>query len=93
MWVLYVDLANFFPAINREIACNSELFLGLPEAVADLLGQVYGGQRGEPSHVQCQYETGAGLGAPFANRMGRLMGCPVSPDSAKILLNTVLMAI
>lgn len=26
-WILYVDLANFFPAINRSIACMSELFM------------------------------------------------------------------
>lgn len=93
VWLLYIDLANFFPAINRAIACESELFRGLPEEVTKILGQIYGGQAGEPVRVECQYETGGGLGAPFANRMGRLMGCPVSPDSAKILLNSVLMAI
>lgn len=92
-WVLYIDLANFFPAINRAIACECELFMGLPAEVTRLMADIYGGQLGEPAKVACQYETGIGLGAPFMNHMGRLMGCPVSPDSAKILLNSVLTAI
>lgn len=93
VWVLYIDLANFFPAINRAIACDCELFMGLPAEVAKLMAQIYGGQMGEPARVSCQYETGIGLGEPFTNRMGRLMGCPVSPDSAKMLLDSVLRAV
>ena len=44
--------------------------------------------------VKCiWYDSEAGLGAPFKNYMGALMGCVLSPDRAKLVLNTVVAAI
>ena len=40
-----------------------------------------------------EYDSALGLGAPFQLYMGVLMGCVLSPDRAKILLNTVVIAI
>jgi hypothetical protein len=43
--------------------------------------------------VAYQYDTDAGLGRAFHNRLGCLMGCPLSPDKAKLLLNSIIVAI
>ena len=43
--------------------------------------------------VICQYDSAAGLGDGFHNWMGALMGCVLSPDKAKLLLDSVIVAI
>lgn len=49
--------------------------------------------RGAAPGVRCRYDSEAGLGDEFLNWMGALMGCVLSPDKAKILLNTIVAAI
>ena len=93
LWILYIDLATFFPKIRRDLASIAELLTGLPDDVVRLTELVYGAHKDPESAVKCQYDTAAGLGEPFANYIGRLMGCPLSPASAKILLNSILIAI
>ena len=43
--------------------------------------------------AKCRLDTAAGLSERFENWMGVLMGCKLSTDRSKILLNTVLCAI
>ena len=76
LWVLYIDLATFFPKIRRDLASISELLTGLPPEVVKLTRLIYGAHLDREQAVQCQYDTAAGLGLPFANHMGRLMGWP-----------------
>ena len=93
LYILYIDLATMFPKVRRDLASIAELLTGLPPDVVRLTEMVYGAHRDREGAVRCQYDTAAGLGVPFANHMGRLMGCPLSPASAKILLNSILIAI
>lgn len=73
LWLLYIDLATMFPKINREISSLASMVHGLPKEVQDLVGLIYGESK-HASKVRCQYETEVGLGAPFDNWMGSLMG-------------------
>ena len=93
MYILYMDLATFFPKINRKIGTVAELLQGLPPEALRLTLLIYGGYNDRERAVECQYDTAAGLSAPFKNWMGWLMGCVLSPDKAKILLNTSLLAL
>ena len=43
--------------------------------------------------MACQYDTDAGLGRAVHNHMGCLMGCSLSPDKVKLLLNSIIVAI
>ena len=38
IWILYVDLATFFPRIDREALTVAEVLIGLPPEVIDLVG-------------------------------------------------------
>ena len=93
IWLLYVDLATFFPKINREIAAAAELLHGLPDEVVELATLIFGSHDQSQEAVRCQYDSAGGLSDEFGNYMGALMGCVLSPDKAKILLNSVLVAI
>jgi hypothetical protein len=104
LYVLYIDLAQMFPSIAREICDEAELLAGLPPAVQELSARVYGRLVAErrsstevgtqfDSPVQCRYDSEAGLGDSYENHMGALMGCVNSPDKAKIVLHSVLIAI
>ena len=94
LYICYIDLAQFFPRMNRIIQEEAELFMGLPPEVALLAKQIYGrGVAGLVDAVQCRYDTADGLSWPFANHMGALMGCVLSPSKAKILLQSVVQAI
>ena len=67
------DLATMFPKINRMIGGMAAMVHGLSREVQELVCLIYG----ESEHaecVRCQYETEVGLGAPFKNWMGSLMG-------------------
>ena len=93
LWILYIDLATMFPGIPRENLKVSQMVAGLPQQVIDLMALIYG-ERGDMSGVvECQFDSAAGLSNPFKNWMGALMGCVLSPDAAKIFLNTVITAI
>ena len=93
LWILYVDMAQFFPSINRQSLTVAELLHGLPEDVIRITALIYGESGVEADGIRCRYDSAAGLGAPFNNYMGALMGCVLSPDRAKILLNTVVVAV
>ena len=90
LYLLYLDLATFFPRIDREIGTAGELLHGLPADAAWLVALIYGGFDGKEP-VKCKLDTAAGLSAPFSNWMGWLMGCVLSPDKAKIFLNVCLI--
>ena len=93
LYILYLDLATFFPKVQRKLATVGEILLGLPFDVARLALLIYGGYRGDPAVVQCQLDSEVGLGSPFGNWMGWLMGCVLSPDKSRILLNSIAVAI
>jgi hypothetical protein len=68
--------------------------IGLPPQVIELVGQIYGAGRAVAAEaVECQFDTSIGLSASFRNHMGALMGEVLSPDRAKIILNSILWAI
>ena len=91
LYILYIDLATMFPKIPRELSALADLWLGLPHEVVSLIEKIYPSVEGRS--VQCQYDSAAGLGNPFSNHVGRLMGDVLAPDQAKIFLNTVIVAI
>ena len=86
MYVLYVDLRTFFPAVHRPNATVSELLKGLPSEFVDTVGALFGELTGV-------YDSAHGLSEPFRLYMGVLMGDVLSPDRAKILLDAVALAI
>ena len=69
LYLLYLDLATFFPNIDRDIGTYAEPLHGLPEEVAWLVCMIYGGYNGKEA-VSCRLDTAAGLGAPFKNWIG-----------------------
>ena len=93
LYMLYLDLATFFPKIQRQGLRVAELVHGLPRVVVDLAVLIYGAGRGDPGCVSCQYDTSAGLGGSFSNYMGALMGCVLSTEKARIFLNGVVTAV
>ena len=94
IYVLLIDLATFFPRCDRWAMNMAEWRLGLPAEVTQLVESIYGTGREDPEEaVSCRFDSAVGMGAPFPNYMGALMGEVLSPDKARILLNTVLWAI
>ena len=94
LFVLWMDLATFFPKINRDIDEVGQLLHGLPPEVVRLTRLIYGARSGGVEHAtRCQYDTSIGLSEVFYNHVGALMGCPLSTDRAKLLLNSALIAI
>ena len=95
LYLLYIDLATFFPRIDRKVMIVAEAVhrawaaKGGRRAVADDLRQ----RRRPSGAVECHYDSAAGLGRGFKSWMGALMGCVLSPDKAKMLLNSVVVAI
>ena len=51
LWLLYVDLATFFPACNRGIIKAAELLHGLPQQVVQLTALIYGSHEDPDSAV------------------------------------------
>ena len=93
LYLLYIDLSTFFPKLDRQVVRYAEMIHGLPEEVSDLVALIYGEATNRDDCVECRYDSEAGLGDPFKNYMGALMGCVLSPDRAKLVLNTVVAAI
>ena len=89
LWVLWVDLTTYFPSIQRDLLRAAEERHGVPMAVLDMTAAIFSANGGTP----CRYDSAAGLGGLFLNSMGALMGCVLSPDKAKIFLNSLLAAI
>ena len=86
MYVLYVDLRTFFPAVHRPNATVGELLKGLAPQFVDTVGALFGELTGV-------YDSSCGLSEPFRLYMGVLMGDVLSPDRAKVLLDAVALAI
>ena len=61
----------------------------MPEDAAWLVCLIYGGYNGV-APVQCRYDLTGGLSPVFENWLGWLMGCVLSPDKAKVFLDTCL---
>ena len=91
LYILYLDLAQFFPRICRKIGTIGELLYGMPSSAAMLVLLIYGGFDGKPP-ARCRIDTAAGLTPEFGVYLGWLMGCVLSPDKAKIFLDTCLVA-
>ena len=47
MYLLYIDLATFFPAVHRGVAAVGELCKGLPTEFVDTVGAIFGELTGE----------------------------------------------
>jgi hypothetical protein len=86
LYLLYIDLATFFPKCDRSVTYFAEVKHGLPQEVADLVALLFLEKEG-------QYDSAHGLGEEFKLRMGVLQGCVLSPSRAKLLLNTLVVAI
>ena len=93
LWVLYVDLKTWYPKLNRDCCTIAQIVHGLPYQVRRLVTLIYGKHGDYDAAVKCQYDSSVGLSEAFHNFMGRLMGCVLSPDEAKLVLNTVVVAI
>ena len=93
MWVLYVDLKTWYPKLNRDCCTFAQIVHWLPYQVRRLVTLIYGKHGDYDAAVKCRYDSSVGLSEPFHNFMGRLMGCVLSPDEAKLVLNTVVVAI
>lgn len=92
-YLLYIDLSQMFPRLDRGVVRLSEVWMGLPDEVARLAQKIYGQEGDWEGAVECRYDSSVGLGAPFKNPMGALMGDVLSPDKAKLVLHSVLIAI
>lgn len=94
MWMLYVDLSQFFPRIHRGCLTIADLAKGLPPEVVWLAGAIYGSERPDDTNVaRCYYDSAGGLCGGFDYRVGVLMGCPLSTDQARIFLDCLVRAI
>ena len=71
LYLLYMDLATFFPRIDREIGTVGECLHGISNEVAWLVGMIYCGFDGKPP-VNCRFDTGSGLGTVGAARAARV---------------------
>ena len=93
LYMLYTDLSTFFPRCDRQCIEIAELMAGLPTEVQELTALIYGTAANPEDAIKCQYDSAGGLGDKFPNHMGALMGCVLSPDRAKLLLNSLIVAI
>ena len=70
VYILWIDLATFFPGIDRRVLSTAELLNGMPPEVVRLTMALFGQMTG-------MYDTAHGLGDEFQIFMGALMGCRV----------------
>ena len=54
IYLLYVDLATFFPSISRSVLRACELWHGVPDDVVDLALLIYGAADDPANAVDCQ---------------------------------------
>ena len=85
-YMLYIDISKFFPSIDRTVLTVAQAWHGLPVEVQRITAALMGEMTGA-------FDSAHGLGDDFDIYMGALMGCVLSPDKAKLLLNTVVVAI
>ena len=93
LYVCYVDLATFFPSIDRGLLLEHELLAGVPRDVLNLAAAIFGAAEAEAGGASCRYDSAAGLSDAFENHMGALMGCVLSPSRAKLFVNSIVAAI
>ena len=86
----HVDKIETWPQDTREAM----------EAVVALTLQLFGARNGEwpdgftpPPPCRCRYNSEGGMSEAFENWMGAMMGCVLSPDRAKLVLDSLLRAI
>jgi len=68
IFILFLDLKQFFPAIKRESRKAAEYFIGLPEEVILLATEVF-------AKMKARFDTAHGLSEDFDILTGDLMGC------------------
>lgn len=85
IYMLFLDLKQFFPAIKRESRRVAEYFIGLPNEVSLLARAIFAGMR-------ARFDTAHGLSDEYETLMGDLMGCVLSPSHARCLLTSISVA-
>ena len=93
LYICYVDLATFFPSIERGVLLDHELLAGVPLDLLNLVAAIFGAAEAEAGVSEgcpCRYDSAGGLGDAFANNMGALMGCVLSPGRAKLFMNSIV---
>ena len=93
MWVLYADMQQFFPSLDRQLLRMHEIAAGVPEDVLDLAAAIYGRGLSESDGTACRYDSAAGLGGTFKITVGALMGSIWSTGKAKFFVQSVVAAI
>jgi len=86
IYLLWLDLATFFPAIKRGPRKFAEWLLGLPDDVAALATEVFRG-------MVARIDTAHGLSEPYEILGGDLMGCVLSPNHARMILTAISVAV
>ena len=86
IFMLFLDLKQFFPAIKRTARRAAEYFIGLPSEVIVLAKAVFEGMR-------ARFDTAHGLSDEYEIRTGDLMGCVLSPSHARCLLTSISVSI
>jgi len=84
--ILFLDLKQFFPRIPPEGIAFGALLHGLPPVVQQLAARDFAVMEG-------RYESQSGLGEAFTIDWGALMGCVLSTQKARIMLNSLVEAI
>jgi len=84
--LLFLDLKQFFLRIPPEGIMLGAILCGLPPAVQHLAARDFAVMKG-------RYESQNGLGEPFTIDWGALMGCVLSTQKARIMLNSLVEAI
>ena len=93
LYMLFADLSQFFPRVNRKCLRVAELAHGIPKQVLALAAAIYGSSTDDPRVASCVYDSAGGFSDAFPNGMGVLMGCPLSTDRARLFLNSIVCAI
>ena len=86
IYVLFLDLKQFFPAIKRKARTAAEYFIGLPDEVVHLAKAVF-------LNMRAKFDTAHGMSDGFDILGGDLMGCVLSPSHARCLLTSISIAI
>ena len=86
IYVLFLDLKQFFPAIKRKARTAAEYFIGLPDEVVRLAKAVF-------LNMRAKFDTAHGMSDGFDILGGDLMGCVLSPSHARCLLTSISIAI
>eukprot|EP00964_Phaeocystis_antarctica_P128118 scaffold91838_cov35-Phaeocystis_antarctica.AAC.1 len=87
IFMLFLDLKQFFPEIKRKSRKVAEYFIGLPHEVIILAVAVFEKMRArfDTAHVR--------LSNSYEILTGDLMGCVLSPSHARCLLTSISVAI